>query len=93
MPRSYSSSTTTHVNPPKTLHISSPIVEEKRKSIVHVISVQEFEMSRAKIVIRPTNARPSVPKKDENHGLKKLLSTKVRSKRSTAALERVAANM
>jgi molybdenum cofactor sulfurtransferase len=96
VPRSYSSSTT-HVNPPSppkdTLSISSPIIEEKKRPIVHVISVQEFEMSRSKIVIRPSNGKPSVPKKDDNHGLKRLLSTRVLSRKSSGVLDQATAQV
>jgi molybdenum cofactor sulfurtransferase len=105
-PRSYSSSITrvnapstlagstsaasTAANSASMPSISNPIVEEKRRPIVHVISVQEFEMSRSKIVIRPSpnGKQPIAPKKEE-HGLKRLLSTKVRPRKSTSALERV----
>lgn len=97
VPRSYSSSTTTHVNPPSppkdTINISSPIIEEKKRPIVHVISVQEFEMSRSKIVIRPTKGKPGVPKKDDNHSLKRLLSTRVLSRKSSGALDQVTAQV
>jgi molybdenum cofactor sulfurtransferase len=96
VPRSYSSSTT-HVNPPSppkdNISISSPVIEEKRRPIVHVISVQEFEMSRSKIVIRPSTGKPGVPKKDDSHSLKRLLSTRVLSRKSSGALDQVSAQI
>ncbi len=62
----------------------SPAGEERRKQKVHVISVEEFEMSRAKIVIRPSSGNPGAPREGS---LKKLLSTRGRSKKGPNAME------
>jgi hypothetical protein len=65
---------------------SSPRMEEKKSSTIHITSIQGLEMVKSQIIIRSSTRVADLQKKEENHGLKRFLSTKNRVGRSTSPL-------
>jgi len=95
VPRSFNSSTTqvnlsnapTEEKDQSNIRVMSSMpVNERRSRTIHITSVQGLELVKSQIVISSSTKVANVPKKEDNHGLKRFLSTKGRVRKSASAL-------